>query len=646
MKSKFSMFLFQQYVQPCTMDGDLDDTHLCIKCNATIVGIDAYVQHRRRNCIGKADQISGQLVSSEHHTAFTAFEYADDEANAKSHTAKPYTLPYGVNEPSSTKTNAPGAHSIPTSIVLHDPSRVENYDCELGADIFFSSLELQSSSKGRPSVLSAPPRTSANPSRTRKTTASSSHDVDPDDWTDDSHPVADGSALMKAVRDISGSRKTDSVFQMIRLSQDSPFSFGDDDDDDDDEPAAEDENRSDDEHVPPPSYTKGKWVPGTKIVRLDYKTEHSTGHASNDRFRCRVCDRSLCNEAAYAKHLKSELHMKRSLPENELELACRPVDKTTESKLQLDRPAPGVVVSKQSSSESSSATNVLRTQKTRVRRHIFIKCEICQSRLSKHLHGKHLISQFHYRRMCKLNRPYDHLLAYMPIIVQQCPFQCHACRFYANTEAQFLRHWKSAEHQETSEASANGPFWCSFCKFQCSSNTDMGTHLASDEHQELLRSLDRSVPVVIRKMSSIACPSCQATFQLNVQLRAHGRVCLPAKSTSDLHPSAVTSASDEYQSKFRCERCPVVLRTRKAFQMHTVSVHGVKTYFCSICRLDFVSAKKARAHRTSAEHRVKSAHLRKHTNLARSCRVCGTTLADVVELRQHLREEHPTEKHR
>lgn len=610
------------------MDVDLDDTHLCIKCNATIIGIEEYVRHRRRNCIVKADQLTGQLVRAQQHHSFATFDYTDDDPTEKSE-----NFPF-VNS-ASKDVGSNGAHSIATSIVLHDPSRVENYECELGADIFFSSLELQSSSKivkslGSSSCL----KSTSNRGRTRKTTSASSchtNEVDTEDWIDDVHPVDGSAQLMKAVRDISGSRKTDSVYELLRLSQDSPVSF-DDDDEDEDNDTTDEERQSEEEQVPPPSYTKGKWVPGTKIVRLDYKSEIPVGRSDLDKFRCRVCDRSLANEAAYGKHLKSELHIKRSMPEQELDLVSRPG-----TSINFSRKNP-----EQIEDSNDNRLKSIIDKPTRFRRHIYIKCDICQTRLLRHLYGKHLISQFHYRRMCKLDRPHDHLFEHMSLIVHQSPFQCQPCRFYANTEAQFLRHWNAPDHLETVNTCSDGPFWCSFCKFQCLNNEEMGQHLTGTEHQSLLQALDRSFSVIIRKMSQITCSNCNASFQLNIQLRKHVSVCRLKYDTSGSHAG---SASDDYQSKFRCEICPMVLRSRKAYQMHSFDQHRLKICFCNICCLTFKSAKLARQHRKTIEHKVESARKNTKDNLSRHCRICKIVLPDVLRLREHLRREHPEEKH-
>lgn len=528
------------------------------------------------------------------------------------------------------------AHSIATSIVLHDPSRADNYECELGADIFFSSLELQSSSKPIKSLgTSTCLRTSANRGRTRKTTGASSchtNEAETEEWIDDVHPVDGSAQLMRAVRDISGCRKTDSVYEMLRLSQDSPISFDDDDEDDEDD-LTDDDHQSEEEHAPPPSYTKGKWVPGTKIVRLDYKSDIPVGRSDLDKFRCRVCDRSLANEAAYAKHLRSELHIKRSMPEQELDFASRP--------------GPSINVSKRNPAQTSDPIDdhcrPAVAKPTRLRRHTYIKCEICQSRLVRHLFGKHLISQYHYRRMCKLERPYDHLFEHMSQILHQSPFQCHPCRFYANTEAQFLRHWNTDDHRQTVVSTSNGQFWCSFCKFQCSTNEEMMEHLVGADHQSLLQALGRSVPIIIRKMSQISCTNCNAGFQLNIQLRQHAAVC---RYKSQISENTTGSSSDKYQSKYRCEICPMVLRSRKAYQMHSYAQHRLKICFCNICSLTFKSAKLARQHRMSTEHKLESARMKPTANLSRRCRVCKTMLPDVLRLREHLRREHPETKHR
>lgn len=379
---------------------------------------------------------------------------------------------------------------------------------------------------------------------------------------------------------------------------------------------------------------KGKWVPGTKIIKLDYKhKERYDSETFSEQFWCRSCNRKLSSKIVYERHLKSKLHTKRSQPENDLEQASLPIPNIekiaskknlTNTDTQTKRKRNSIVYMKE---------HQFSTIKKRKRRTNYIKCGVCKTRLRKHFYGKHLISHYHYRRMYKnLTESYATILDNIHRIVLQSPYQCQPCRFYANTEEMFLRHWDSAEHFTTT-SELDGEFWCTFCKFTCDKNDAMRSHLTAKDHQEVVMAINRSVPIVCRKKRLIQCEKCKQRFTFNFELRRHAVSCSGSNSLG--------TASDSYQGKYYCATCNECFSSIVSYQRHATIVHSTKSYFCGPCECSFNELEDAKRHRVSAEHKVRAARIRSKKSLKRKCVVCGEMQDDLLLLKEHLKYIHP-----
>lgn len=79
-----------------------------------------------------------------------------------------------------------------------------------------------------------------------------------------------------------------------------------------------------------------------------------------------------------------------------------------------------------------------------------MRCEVCRSKVWRHLLGKHLVSHYHCRK-ARSGHPQATALVLDNIhsVVRQAPFQCSPCKFYCNTVASFKQHWTSQEHKRT-----------------------------------------------------------------------------------------------------------------------------------------------------------------------------------------------------
>lgn len=688
------------------VEEDLDDTHLCIKCSATIVGLDNYVQHRKTNCVGgKTGTRSTAIVSDA--DGYGGFEFPEPSS---------YVKTGEVANESGGKTSKQA---------LNDP-----YDLpyELGADVFFSSLQLQSV---QASTSSGTGNSVGKTSAARKIIISSRDDAEGDDWQDDS--------LMKVVRVIGETKKYEPIFQSMTFNNESPEVDRSEDEDDDINDETDEDDDDDENYVPTPycggkwrpgskppprsggkwksnlktastskrkcpkkhvtkkkleskfrskllnkkekdeipksggkrkpgdtkifkilptsrrdskwkpsdgndsmklqtedepstsckwktdnlerrkktalpevapsweetdtwaevdsghppvEHTKGKWVPGTKLEKLAYK-EETIPQVSLQDYWCNICCRKLKTKTIYEKHLKSAVHRKKSDTETQLERAKvnKPLDFSTQT-LQPTVPLNFPI---------KRTMSPVHNPNKRKRRKMFVKCEICKHRMQSYLMGKHLISHYHFvRRNADLAKSYGMVLDNIHQIVLQSPFQCSSCRFYANDEEQFLNHWNSAEHRDRTEGP--GKFWCSFCQFECEDNNQMRRHLLGSDHSEIIMAINRSVPIIISKKVAIECPKCHQDFRYNIELRQHALRC-----EEELTTKPTGTASDEYQSKFRCPLCPQqVLKSKMALQRHEKFKHNKRRFYCTICNENFDDPNDAIKHRKTKLHREKS----------------------------------------
>lgn len=195
------------------MISDYDDTHFCLKCHVTILGLDNYVAHRKAGCVKNIENIEEPLKS-------------------------------------------------PSQVLRQDET------FSLKADDFFSSLELQSSAK----KTAVPPTTggkSFSGILTRsKTTAviqaskkEEAQELPSPKLATKSAWVADQSKIVK-----SDDRKRDEL-QNIRSYEESEEEL--------DDSEYEEESEDEDNQAPPRSYTGGKWKPSSPVHWNRPSSSHS-----------------------------------------------------------------------------------------------------------------------------------------------------------------------------------------------------------------------------------------------------------------------------------------------------------------------------------------------------------------------------------
>ncbi|KAJ9598602.1 hypothetical protein L9F63_010731 [Diploptera punctata] len=619
-----------------------DDTHICLKCRTTITGLDNYVKHRKSGCGSSSTPVSSNTTSP----------VIEDATSS---------IPKNVNT---------------------SPNQEEN-DPDLKADDFFSSLELQSSSK---KTGTSPGISNKSPSgvltRSKATAVIQSHaptrDVKTDNelmsnFSSEHFDTSNSTCLINSSVTTEQSappphftggkwKPTQSVIstsQMYRSHSEDEDEVSQDNLGEKSENQGRRMSNSSISRGPPPGHTRGKWVPG-KHVRLGEGTASgssgSTGLVpplrklgSTVQYWCGPCNRRLSSRTLYERHLLSELHFKRTLQERELEedlgqidALSRGTDKRTVKRTEAYLNSDIWQLSKRRRLLAGTNAVTPKLKKKHLQRGEEVLCEVCNYKVWPHLVGKHLVSHYHYHK-ARSGHPENtnFVLEHIHRVVKRAPFQCSPCKFYCNTMSDFKQHWTSEGHINT-DAKLNGRYLCSLCKHECETSMEMHHHLDSTIHLELVSIINRSVPIVLRKISILSCGSCHQEFRYNIELRRHG--------IRSGHQQ-LSTGSDEYQEKFPCSQCHFIGSSCASFQRHTFLAHksdGTSKkgpYFCSACSLNFDTSEESAQHRKSQEHKYNSLASRKKRGLTddvltKSCPHCGGNFENILALKAHLREQH------
>lgn len=371
---------------------------------------------------------------------------------------------------------------------------------------------------------------------------------------------------------------------------------------------------------PTESYTKGKWLPSatSKDIALMRKSSGTI------QYWCSACNRTLASKVVYERHLKSELHFKRTLHDREfddseeinfLKSIRRPKPKPPES-----------IFSHQEDTTKESATK-------RHRKKVYMKCEVCQSKVNKYLIGKHLISHYHCRKGDITSATAKKLvLENIHEIVLEHPYQCSICKFYCNTHEYFLRHWLSDDHLQRS-TKIPGYFFCIMCKYKSEQSQIMYNHLVSSEHNEVVCVINRSVPIIIKKINPTRCVTCNKEFTLKIQLIKHCE-----KFQHD------DTFLKDYKMKYFCNTCERPFLSNVALRRHNKKAHQKNYFICTPCNLKFDDPAKAKLHRRSQEHKYKCISMKPSQSSKKKCKICEETFNNFLLLKEHLANKHPEEK--
>lgn len=638
-------------------DDEDDDSHLCIKCNSTIIGLENYVKHRKDRC-GKKFESEMKTTNPFDLTyslgADLFFQSLELQSSVKKPSLSRLTPPITSvkqNQLTEAKPSQVTAltRDIPTMSPLESTLRGEDW-------IGGHSLRIGTSDDNQTKLINAVASISGV---SKKELPSTSYNLGPYDYkgddesdcaSDDTEDEEDEEPQVSGAKWKPSPQHTGGKWQPSPNHTGGKWRPGTPDDDEDEEqehtggkwrPIMPDLEREDDYDAPPPGHTKGKWIPGaqehkTQIMQTTIQTKKSV------HYWCGPCNRRLATKPIYEKHLLSNLHMRKVVPEHDLEysgLIKQPIhhEKRDAKPSQYLNDLVYDIHRKPRTRDTDNRTG--KYKQNRNRKPLFTNCTGCRSKVKVSLMGKHLISHFHLR---KATGAYGQLvLDNIEAIIRQSPFQCSPCKFYSNWLENFITHWVSKDHEDHVNC-FEGMFWCSFCKFECETSQEMYLHIAGDDHNEVVAVINRSMPIVIRKKTIFKCPDCPKQFRFNVEAKRH---------SDKFGHKLLYSASDNYQEFHRCH-CGKKFKGSLTLAGHLKTKHKQNAYFCMICSKSFPTTKEAQHHRQSSQHKVKKKEKLKEKgvfikDLSRKCPYCvNVVMKNVLELKNHIETVHPDLKKR
>lgn len=598
------------------MELDEEDSHLCLRCNQTIIGLQNYVNHRQSSCSKSHNELKPSSKPFE-----TNFAFLSPHSSKKMENFTDYHFDDEREEevePNSSDT------------------QFKQYDHN-----FFSSLELQYLSKRELPHMNQQ-KSFSHRILTRKATAEIMAQ-NGDEWIDETAAARKDDSAYKFLQQ----NESESEEESEESEPDVPPNYTQGkwkpglrptnnftggklnkipswDDNDSSNDANLDKSSDLDNSNPPPNHTKGKWVPGSKTTNFE--------SSEREHFFCSFCSRNLASRPIYERHLKSNLHLKRMKEQNDLEEAAEALPHIDMHSSQLK---PERVITSIPTEHAEEKNQI--EEKRKIRSCSKVTCEVCDMKLPIHLLGNHLISHFHYRKMLQSTRKsFDIVLNNFHKIIIQSPFQCQPCKFYFNTQSEFMRHWKSKTHNDCIDKVEGGTFYCSLCKFDNKAHDKMTDHLTSEKHQKVVTLINRSKPIIIRRLISIFCMKCSLEFRYNFQLLRHLEIC----------------AIPSFDAPNICDICKKAFQSTLSLQKHKKNVHNSLIFFCTECQKTFSSAKESKTHRKTSKH--KALALRKRMRQEKStasclnkiCPVCREEKLDILELRDHILHAHPEQQFR
>lgn len=654
------------------LDEEDDDNHLCIKCGSTIVGLDNYIRHRKTGC--------GKQISKNISETFQSSKERNQGADVFFQSLELQSRPtmQDLMLPQTSKSLSGGVLTRRATAAIIATKDIDNSNIvsvKRGQDwIGGHSLKVAEHEDNQTKLIKAV----ANISGTVKKETTNrpltilddfKHEDDSNDDSDESedididdHPHTGGK--WKPPANYTGGKwkpsygGRDSASHWTTTLTPEPDQMEEWEEEHtggkwkpinhvSSVKMVEAEYEEEDAYMPPPGHTKGKWVPGAKDDHKAHIMDATALHKEGKpvQYWCGPCNRRLGSRIIYEKHLTSKFHLKRTLPEKDLEYSgtfkndrieggpskriIKPssylkgfyvLPKKPVKKSKISKPEPKIII------------------KRRKRNPNFVYCMVCHHRVRPFLLGKHLISHYHFRKgdlNDEINK--TQILDNIDKIVRQSPFQCSPCKFYANWQAEFMRHWRTDTHKRNM-VNFDGRYWCSFCKFECNTTEEIYRHLVDDEHQEVVAAINRSIPIIIRKKKTIKCGNCAKEFKYNVQLRRHSKYHCPMVDTS--------TASDSYQGRKKCNQCTFTCKTKMGLARHVNNKHNMKLYYCTVCSLQFPSIEEIKKHRRLQSHRIKQKELRKEKGfevkeLTKSCPHCDAPkFKNIIYLKKHIQEKH------
>ncbi|XP_070502535.1 zinc finger protein 33A isoform X3 [Chironomus tepperi] len=665
------------------MELDEEDSHLCIRCNQTIIGLQNYVNHRQSQCRAQAKSSSKQFSPN--------FSFLDSHTNKK---IQSYEDDFNFGDDESDDDDDEEEDDVGISVEQNNKSTESEYK-EYDYD-FFSSLELQCMSTKRdiPQARGGKNFNHHHRIMTRKATAAIMAQ-NGDEWIDDTNVVGinkkeDEDAFNKYYQNESnestdtdesepaavpprnytrgkwkpGSRISNNFVGKWKAEN---WDLNENESSND----ALDKSYQIDDTNPPPSHTKGKWIPGTKISRLEFKDEKIDEKTERDSFWCRYCCRNLATKPIYERHLKSNLHKKRTKQQNELEDAGEslPLRNLNELSTHFDNKEQQQQQKTPEERNKISSTTVIPSKK----RMADENTEIIE--IESEIHDRGTISTPITRTShdnddddddfvvdgrnvyrSSASEPEDINVA-KRIIKRKKKFRsrtkitCEECdmklpvHLFGNHLISHFHYRKMLLNPKKSFDSVlnnfhkiviQSPFQCQPCKFYFNTREEFTRHWNSIEHTETVNKL-----VGGKFLCSSFCKfECVSNAEMTEHLDSveHQQVVTLINRSKPIIIRYITRLSckqcrqefryniqlmhhmkeckfkttDKFKFNdiFNCDMCDKAFQSGLSLQKHKFISHKISIFFCSKCQLTFDTADEAKLHRRTNQHKTLASHKR------------------------------------
>ncbi len=209
-------------------------------------------------------------------------------------------------------------------------------------------------------------------------------------------------------------------------------------------------------------------------------------------------------------------------------------------------------------------------------------CSLCEIKVSRSSEAhKHLQTRKHKEKSTRCQ--VDDILTHQVSLVYSCAFNCEPCQFFCNRLEDFKLHIHSLCHSEhTTKYSENLKHTCGSCSYVSMSTQDFMSHYESQEHQHIDKGNSSKISVVKAvlglNIGKYECPQCLTHVDTIAALQSH---------TDQKHAYTCTVCSARFTEE----------RSRQHHEKrHSKGAHNDAWYECSICPAMFMDEQKRQQH--------------------------------------------------
>jgi KRAB domain-containing zinc finger protein len=226
-------------------------------------------------------------------------------------------------------------------------------------------------------------------------------------------------------------------------------------------------------------------------------------------------------------------------------------------------------------------------------------CTVCDKKFhNKYMLARHLLTKFHSNRSLADKEGHNELVKkYHKCIVRLSPFQCSICRFYFNSNEDFVKHLNSEDHKENCEDLV-GEIQCTLCHFKTHSREEIAEHFDSTEHVEKIGKRNK-ICIIKECHAGCVCKFCGLKMHSYERLQRH----IKLKHADGKVVTGVLKREIGVRNRPKCAECNYQSSSISSLLIHMRRRHlAEKPYKCDICCRAFADKHSYKLHLKSALH--------------------------------------------